>query len=80
MASSVPRWWSYGLDPARINPARINPGGAHLADDLGVDSIDAVDLVEHVRRATGRKNSAQDFESMRTVSDPARAIEPLVGA
>jgi acyl carrier protein len=63
----------------RLDPARITPG-ARLADDLGVDSIDAVDLVDQVKRATGRKLSAQDFRSVRTVADLAQAVERLIRA
>lgn len=62
----------FELDPARITPE------ARLADDLEIDSIDAVDLVEQVRHATGRKMSASDFKSVRTVSDLAQAIERLL--
>jgi acyl carrier protein len=63
----------------RLDPARITPG-ARLADDLGVDSIDAVDLVDEVKRATGHKLSAQDFRSVRTVADLAQAVERLMRA
>ncbi len=61
----------------RLDPARITPE-ARLADDLEIDSIDAVDLVDQVKRATGRKVSAEDFRSVRTVSDLARVVERLV--
>jgi acyl carrier protein len=61
----------------RLDPARITPG-ARLADDLGVDSIDAVDLVDQFKRSTGRKLSAQDFRSVRTVADLAQAVERLM--
>ena len=61
----------------RLDPTRITPD-ARLADDLEIDSIDAVDLVEHVRRATGRKISAEEFRSVRTVADLTQAIERLV--
>jgi hypothetical protein len=42
--------------------------------------IDAVDLVDHVKRATGRKTGAEDFGSVHTVSDLPRAIERPSGA
>lgn len=63
----------------RLDPARITPE-ARLADDLEIDSIDAVDLVDQVKRATGRKMSAEDFKSVRTVSDLERAVERLMRA
>ncbi|HUN27808.1 MAG TPA: acyl carrier protein [Steroidobacteraceae bacterium] len=62
----------FQLDPARITP------DARLADDLEIDSIDAVDLVDRIRRATGRKIGAEEFRSVRTVSDLAHAVERLV--
>lgn len=63
----------------RLDPARITPE-ARLADDLEIDSIDAVDLVEQVKRTTGRKVSAEDFKAVRTVSDLARVVERLLSA
>jgi acyl carrier protein len=63
----------------RLDPARITPE-ARLADDLEIDSIDAVDLVEQVKRTTGRKVSAADFKAVRTVSDLARVVERLLSA
>jgi acyl carrier protein len=63
----------------RLDPAQITPD-ARLADDLGVDSIDAVDLVDQVKRRTGHKLSAQDFKSVRTVADLAQAVERLIRA
>jgi len=62
----------FQLDPGRITPE------ARLGDDLEIDSIDAVDLVEHVKRLTGRKISAEEFRSVRTVSDLVQALERLV--
>ncbi|MGH8150773.1 MAG: acyl carrier protein [Steroidobacteraceae bacterium] len=61
----------------RLDPARITPE-ARLADDLEIDSIDAVDLVEEVKRATGRKVGPEELRAVRTVSDLARAVERLI--
>ena len=62
----------FALDPERVTPE------ARLADDLEIDSIDAVDLVEHVRRTTGHKLSAEDFRAVRTVSDLVSAVQRLL--
>ena len=59
-----------------IDPARVVPE-AHLGTDLEIDSIDAVDLIERVRRHIGRKVSPEDFRSVRTVGDLVQAIERL---
>jgi len=56
-----------------IEPERITPQ-AHLYTDLEIDSIDAIDLIDHVRRQTGHKLEAEDFRSVRTVDDVVQAI------
>jgi acyl carrier protein len=61
----------FEIDPARVTPA------ARLGEDLEIDSIDAVDLIERVRRVIGRKVSPEDFRSVRTVGDLVAAIERL---
>lgn len=47
---------------------RINPN-ARLAEDLDLDSIDAVDLVVKLQELTGRKLKVDEFKSVRTVGD-----------
>ncbi|MGN6657971.1 MAG: phosphopantetheine-binding protein, partial [Achromobacter mucicolens] len=37
-------------------------------------SIDAIDLIDHVRRQTGRKLDANDFRTVRTVEDVVQAM------
>ena len=64
----------FELDPARITLA------ARLNEDLEIDSIDAVDLLDGLRRQTGRKISAEDFRSVRTVGDLVEAVYKLVQA
>jgi acyl carrier protein len=60
-----------------IDPSRVTPG-ANLYSDLEVDSIDAVDLLDRVRRLTGKKVSGEDFRAVRTVGDLVDVIERLV--
>jgi len=64
----------FELDPARITLA------ARFNEDLEIDSIDAVDLLDGLRRQTGRKISAEDFRSVRTVGDLVEAVYKLVQA
>lgn len=52
---------------------RITPQ-ANLYTDLQIDSIDAIDLIDQVRRKTGRKLDANDFRSVRTVDDVVQAM------
>lgn len=64
----------FELDPAQITLA------ARFNEDLEIDSIDAVDLLDGLRRQTGRKISAEDFRSVRTVGDLVEAVYKLVQA
>jgi acyl carrier protein len=62
-----------------IAPERITLE-ARMNEDLEIDSIDAVDLLDRLRRQTGRKISAEDFRSVRTVGDLVDAVHTLVQA
>jgi acyl carrier protein len=62
----------FDLDPDRITvDARLN-------QDLEIDSIDAIDLLDRLKRQTGRKISAEDFRSVRTVGDLVDSIHRLL--
>lgn len=52
---------------------------AHLADDLDLDSIDAVDLILKLQEFVGRKVSAEQFRSVRTVRDVIDQVHELLG-
>lgn len=56
-----------------IEPERITPE-TNLYQDLEIDSIDAIDLIDHIKRETGRKLQADDFRSVRTVEDVVQAV------
>lgn len=60
-----------------IPPDRVT-ADARLYEDLEIDSIDAVDLIDQVRRYTGKKLSAEDFRSVRTVGDLVDVVFRLV--
>lgn len=49
-------------------------GSTHLYEDLEIDSIDAIDLIDHIKRETGHKLQAQDFHSVRTIDDVVQAV------
>ena len=51
---------------------------ANLYQDLEIDSIDAVDLIDHIKRKTGKKIAADEFKSVRTVNDVVEAVYRLV--
>ena len=56
-----------------IEPERITPE-TNLYQDLEIDSIDAIDLIDHIKRETGRKLKADDFRNVRTVDDVVQAV------
>jgi len=53
---------------------------ANLYQDLEIDSIDAVDLIDHIKRQTGKKIAAEEFKSVRSVADVVEAVHRMVAA
>lgn len=51
---------------------------ANLYQDLEIDSIDAVDLIDHIKRQTGKKIAAEEFKAVRTVGDVVEAVYAVV--
>ncbi|MDQ9766684.1 acyl carrier protein, partial [Acinetobacter baumannii] len=49
-----------------VDPKSITPE-TNLYEDLEIDSIDAIDLIDHIKRETGHKLQAEDFRNVRTV-------------
>ena len=48
---------------------------ALLYEDLGLDSIDAVDLMAWMVKLTGKRMSPEDFKNVRIVSDVIDELE-----
>ncbi|SFN44354.1 acyl carrier protein [Xenorhabdus japonica] len=59
-----------------LSPEDITPE-SRLYEDLELDSIDAVDMVVHLQKKTGRKIKPEAFKSVRTVQDVVDAVEQL---
>ena len=53
----------FGFDEAELRPE------AQLVDDLGLDSIDAIDLIVRLEEATGHRMTEEEFASVRTLND-----------
>lgn len=64
----------FELDAADVRP------DARLFEDLEIDSIDVVDLMDEVRRYTGKKVTAEDFRAVRTIHDLVGVIQRLMHA
>ena len=60
-----------------IEPDDIRPE-SRLYEDLELDSIDAVDMVVHLQKRTGRKIKPETFRAVRTVQDVVDAVEQLM--
>jgi acyl carrier protein len=60
-----------------LEPERVTLD-ANLYQDLEIDSIDAVDLIDHIKRQTGKKIAAEEFKAVRTVNDVVEAVYRLV--
>ncbi|WP_455844014.1 acyl carrier protein [Pantoea agglomerans] len=60
-----------------IEPDDIRPD-ARLYEDLELDSIDAVDMVVHLQKRTGRKIKPEIFRAVRTVQDVVDAVDQLM--
>lgn len=52
----------------------------HLYQDLEIDSIDAIDLIDYIKRQTGYKLQAEDFRNVRTVRDVIDAVKKISAA
>jgi acyl carrier protein len=63
---------TFEIDPATVAPE------AHLYEQLGLDSIDAVDLAIKVQELTGERIKPEDFKTVRTVADVVTAVQTLL--
>ena len=61
-----------------LSPEQLKPE-AKLFEELDLDSIDAVDLILKLQEFTGRKVSAEQFRTVRTVRDVIDQVHELLG-
>jgi acyl carrier protein len=59
-----------------IDPAAISPD-ARLAEDLDIDSIDAIDMIVRLKEITGKKVPPERFKEVRTVGDIVQVLDSL---
>jgi len=62
-----------------IDPAKITLD-ARLAQDLEIDSIDAIDLILKRKEYTGRKIKPEEFKHVRTVGDVVATVQAIAAA
>ncbi len=65
---------AFEIDPERVTPE------ANLFEELGLDSIDAVDLAIKLQEMTGKRIKPEDFKTVRTVGDVIRTVHLLLAA
>jgi len=59
-----------------IDPAAISPD-AKLAEDLDIDSIDAIDMIVRLKEITGKRVPPERFKEVRTVGDIVQVLDSL---
>ena len=69
----------YLTDMFEVPEEKIRPD-ARLYEELGLDSIDALDLVVKLQELTGRRISPQEFKTVRTVGDVVDRVSALLHA
>ncbi len=62
-----------------IDPGMLRPE-AHLANDLGLDSLDGVDLVVAIEKRFGCRIGENEARAVRTVGDIYAMVERHAGA
>ncbi len=62
----------FELDPDDVTP------DARLYQDLDLDSIDAVDMMVHLKKSTGRDIKPEVFKEVKTVGDIVTVLEGLL--
>lgn len=65
------------LELFELTPDMITPD-ARLHDDLGIDSIDTIDLLLALKPHVGRTIPPEAFASVRTVNDVVHTVERLI--
>ena len=67
------------VEDFEVDPARLE-ASATLREGLGLDSLDAVDLVVSIERKFGCRIQEDSLKNMRTLGDISRYIEEHVAA
>ena len=56
-----------------IDEAKITPQ-TRIYEDLQIDSIDAIDLIDHLKRKPGHRLMPEDFKNVKTLEDIVNAV------
>ncbi len=66
------------MDCARAEDLLSDHAEGLLGDDLGIDSIDAVDMIVHMREVTGERITPERFKTVRTVQDVVDIVDRVM--
>ena len=66
------------VDTFEVDGEAIQPG-AHLYEDLDLDSLDAIDLAVKLKSETGIKLTEQEMKAIRTVDDVVAVVADKLG-
>ncbi|MBR6054529.1 MAG: acyl carrier protein [Bacteroidales bacterium] len=66
------------VDELEIDPEKVVPEGL-LKEDMGIDSLEVVDIAVLVEQQFGVKIKIEDFRDHRTFGDFCRFIESKIG-
>ncbi len=66
------------IDELEIEEEKIT-GDARLKDDLGIDSLEVVDVVVYIEENFGFKMKPEDFKVVKTVNELYSFIEEKIG-
>ncbi len=61
----------------RLDPRTVTPE-ANLFTDLGLDSIDAVELAIQLQQYTHKRMKAEDFKQVRTIQDVVDTLHKML--
>ncbi len=62
------------VEQFELNADDLRPD-SHLYDELGIDSIDAVDLIVRIKELTGIRIPPEDFKNVRTIQDATNVLK-----
>ena len=56
-----------------IDESKIKPE-TRIYEDLQIDSIDAIDMIDYIKRQTGYRLMPEDFKNVKTLDDIVKAV------
>ncbi|MDO4874590.1 MAG: acyl carrier protein [Campylobacter sp.] len=61
------------IDLFEIDENKIKPE-TRIYEDLQIDSIDAIDMIDYIKRQTGHRLMPEDFKNVKTLDDIVKAV------